>query len=168
MPSIDVAAEFSPDNRHRSPPFPAIHTPPALTRRAARVAVRSGTARTTHLLPPWVGHGVVDRQRIGWGGNARHIGRGMLATPRPFIAFIRRHAGADFRVSFPDFPDCVSSGKTIAEAQKNAERALALQCWRLHHAGAPVPRPSFMHEIAPGGKGPDGLLVLVPPPSAAA
>lgn len=92
----------------------------------------------------------------------------MLATPRPFIAFIRRHAGADFRVSFPDFPDCVSSGKTIAEAQKNAERALALQCWRLHHAGAPVPRPSFMHDIAPGHERPDGLVVLIRPPSAAA
>lgn len=86
---------------------------------------------------------------------------------RPFIAFIRRQSGADFRVSFPDLPDCASSGKTIAEAQKNAERALALHCWRLHHEGAPVPPPSFMHEIAAGRERPDGLLVLIPQPSVA-
>jgi predicted RNase H-like HicB family nuclease len=91
----------------------------------------------------------------------------MLATMRPFIAFIRRQSSADYRVSFPDFPDCATSGKTIAEAHKNAERALALQCWRLHHEGAPVPPPSFMHEIASGGARPEGLLVLVAPPSAA-
>ena len=168
MTATGLAAEFSPGNRHESPPFPAIHTPPALTGSAARVAVRGGTARTNHLLRPWVGHGVVDRQRIGWGGSARHIGRGMLATPRPFIAFIRKQAAADFRVSIPDFPDCVSSGRTIAEAQKNAERALALQCWRLQYAGTPVPRPSYMHEIAADRQQPDALVLLIQPPSAAA
>jgi predicted RNase H-like HicB family nuclease len=87
----------------------------------------------------------------------------MLATPRPFIAFIRREARADFRVSFPDFPDCVSSGKTIVEARRNAERALAVHCWRLRYAGAPLPPPSFMHDIAAAGRLGD-LVMLVPPP----
>jgi predicted RNase H-like HicB family nuclease len=87
----------------------------------------------------------------------------MLATPRPFIAFIRRQARADFRVSFADFPDCISSGRTIAEARRNAERALALHCWKLRYAGAPVPPPSFMHEIATIRR--DELVLLVPPPN---
>ena len=84
---------------------------------------------------------------------------------RPFIAFIRKQSGADFRVSFPDFPDCASSGRTVAEAQRNAERALALQCWKLHHAGAPVPRPLFMHEIDATHTPTDGLVALIAPPS---
>ena len=89
----------------------------------------------------------------------------MLATPRPFIAFIRRQAGSEFRVSFPDFPDCASSGRTIADAKRNAENALASQCWRLRCAGQPLPSPSSMDEIASAGGQTDGLVILVPPPS---
>jgi predicted RNase H-like HicB family nuclease len=87
-----------------------------------------------------------------------------MLTPRPFIAFVRRQTSSQFHVSFPDFPGCVSSGRTIAEAQRNAEGALAMQCWHLRKMGAPVPPPSFMHEIAAGGAPPDALVMLVPPP----
>jgi predicted RNase H-like HicB family nuclease len=89
----------------------------------------------------------------------------MLAASRPFIAFIRREADADFHVSFPDFPGCVSSGRTIAEARRNAESALAAQCWQLYHAGHPVPPPSFIHELASSAAPSDVLVVLVPPPT---
>jgi predicted RNase H-like HicB family nuclease len=89
----------------------------------------------------------------------------MLATPRPFIAVIRRQADCEFHVSFPDFPGCVSSGRTIAEARRNAEQALAAQCWRLHHAGRPVPPPSFIHELRLRGERTEGLVVLVAPPA---
>jgi predicted RNase H-like HicB family nuclease len=85
---------------------------------------------------------------------------------RPFIAFIRKQSGTDYRVSFPDFPGCVSSGRSIGEARKNAERALALQCWRLHHAGAPLPQPRFMHEI--DATRADGLVTLIVPPDVGA
>jgi len=84
---------------------------------------------------------------------------------RPFIAFIRRQSDTDFRVSFPDLPDCASSGKTVAEAQRNAERALALHCLRLRHDGAPLPAPSFMHEIGAERGRVDGLVVLIVPPA---
>jgi predicted RNase H-like HicB family nuclease len=90
----------------------------------------------------------------------------MLATPRPFIAVIRRQAGSEFHVSFPDFPGCVSSGRTIAEARLNAGQALAAQCWRLRHAGRPVPPPSFIHELGRSGARTEGLVVLVAPPAA--
>ncbi len=98
-------------------------------------------------------------------GGAAHgrAARKMLATPRPFIALIRRQADCHFQVSFPDFPGCVSSGKTIAEARHNAEHALAAQCRRLHHAGRPLPLASFIHEL--GGDRTDGLVVLILPPA---
>ena len=105
--------------------------------------------------------GAGDRCIHGWGRAARK----MLATPRPFIALIRRQAASDFHVSFPDFPGCVSSGRTIAEARRNAEHALAAQCWRLRHAGRPVPPPSFIRELGLGGGSTDTLIVLVPPPA---
>jgi len=89
----------------------------------------------------------------------------MSVTPRPFIAVIRRQAGSEFHVSFPDFPGCVSSGKTLAEARRNAEQALAAHCWRLHHAGRPVPPPSFIHELGLNGTRTEGLVVLVAPPA---
>jgi predicted RNase H-like HicB family nuclease len=89
----------------------------------------------------------------------------MLATARPFVAFIRRQAGSDFLVSFPDIPGCVSSGRTIAEARRNAEHALVAHCWQLHHAGRPVPAPSFIHELGLNGGRTEGLVVLVAPPA---
>ena len=88
----------------------------------------------------------------------------MLTTPRPFIALVRRQAASEFCVSFPDLPDCVSSGTTLDEAKRNAEGALALHCWHLTHAGRQVPSPSFMHEIASRGTAPDALVMLVLPP----
>jgi len=87
---------------------------------------------------------------------------------RPFIAFIRRQASADFRASFPDFPDCAASGTTIGEAHRNAERALALHYWRLCQAGIPIPQPSYMHELHARRERTEGLVALIAPPDLAA
>ena len=86
---------------------------------------------------------------------------------RPFIAFIRKQTDRGFRVTFPDLPDCSSAGFTIAEARRNAEHALALHCRRLQRIGAPMPSPSYMHQIAwTPERILDGLVVLVAPPEA--
>jgi predicted RNase H-like HicB family nuclease len=95
-------------------------------------------------------------------------GASCVATIRPFIAFIRKQPGADFSVSFPDFPDCVAAGKTIAEAHKNAGRALALQYWRLCNAGMRIPAPSYMHDLYARRERTDGLVALIAPPDVAA
>ena len=79
---------------------------------------------------------------------------------RPFIAVIRRQSDTDFRASFPDLPGCVASGKTIAEAQKNAELTLAVLC----AAGMPLPKPSYLHELDARRECTDGLVVLIAPP----
>jgi predicted RNase H-like HicB family nuclease len=84
---------------------------------------------------------------------------------RPFIAFIRKQPEAGFRVSFPDLPDCNSSGRTVAEARQNAENALTLHCQRLIRIGVPIPRPSYMHQIAWSQERIlDGLVALIAPP----
>ena len=87
---------------------------------------------------------------------------------RPFIAFIRKQPDTGFGVSFPDLPECRSTGRTIAEARQNAESALASHCRHLLDAGAPVPPPSYMHELAWSGERiTDGLVALIAPPRAA-
>jgi len=87
---------------------------------------------------------------------------------RPFIAFIRKQTDCGFRVSFPDLPDCNSAGLTVAEARQNAEHALTLHCQRLQRIGAPIPQPSYMHQIAwTQERITDGLVVLIAPPEAA-
>jgi predicted RNase H-like HicB family nuclease len=84
---------------------------------------------------------------------------------RPFIAFIRKQPEAGFRVSFPDLPDCNSSGRTVAEARQNAENALTLHCQRLIRIGVPIPCPSYMHQIAWSQERIlDGLVALIAPP----
>jgi predicted RNase H-like HicB family nuclease len=84
---------------------------------------------------------------------------------RPFIAFIRQQPDKGFRVSFPDLPDCNSGGRTIAEARQNAENALTLHCQRLIRIGAPIPHPSYMHQIAwTPERIMDGLVALIAPP----
>jgi len=137
---VDSRAAARP-RRCTSARIPDIHSVVALTRAATRVALR---------------------RRIETGDRRRGEAHGEM---RPFIAFICKQSGAGFRVSFADFPDCASSGRTVAEAQKNAERALALQCWKLHHAGAPVPQPSFMHEIDATHTRTEGLVALIAPPN---
>jgi predicted RNase H-like HicB family nuclease len=86
---------------------------------------------------------------------------------RPFIAFIRKQTDAGFRVSFPDLPECRPTGRTIAEARRNAESALALHCQLLHDTGAAIPPPSYMHELSSSRERTDGLVVLIAPPAAA-
>jgi predicted RNase H-like HicB family nuclease len=85
---------------------------------------------------------------------------------RPFIAFISRQSDGDFHVSFPDFPDCHSGGKSVTEARLNAESALGLHCRRLNDTGTPIPSPSFLHDLGARDARTDGLLLLIPAPDA--
>ena len=84
---------------------------------------------------------------------------------RPFIAFIRKQPDSGFHVSFPDLPDCSSTGRTVAEARQNAESALGLHCQHLNDVGTPLPPPSYMHELAwSRERTMDGLVALIRPP----
>ncbi|HEY1545268.1 MAG TPA: type II toxin-antitoxin system HicB family antitoxin [Xanthobacteraceae bacterium] len=86
---------------------------------------------------------------------------------RPFIAFIRKQTDSGFRVSFPDLPDCNSTGPTIAAAQENAAQALAAHCRHLQEVGSPIPQPSYMHQISwTPERIFDGLVVLIAPAQA--
>lgn len=54
-----------------------------------------------------------------------------------------------FSVYFPDLPGCTSYGKTLSEAQRNAQDALRLHLYGMEQDGDPVPAPSATPEVDP-------------------
>ena len=78
-----------------------------------------------------------------------------------YIGLIRREAGTDYGVSFPDFPGLATAGASLAEAQAMAEEALAFHIEGLAKDGLPVPEPSELDQIVrdPGNR--DGVAIRV-------
>jgi predicted RNase H-like HicB family nuclease len=64
-----------------------------------------------------------------------------------YIAIVHKEARSDFGVSFPDFPGCVTAGKTIDEAKDMAAEALTLHIQGMLEDGDRLPVPSRLEEI---------------------
>lgn len=58
-------------------------------------------------------------------------------------------SGNGFSVYFPDLPGCTSYGKTLSEAQKNAQDALGLHLYGMEQDGDQIPAPSDTPEVDP-------------------
>src|SRR5262249_60123877 len=80
-----------------------------------------------------------------------------------YIAYLHKDRKSDFGVSFPDFPGCVTARKTLDEARRMAEEALALHIDGMAENGEPIPEPSTIDDLAehPGMKGAVAFLVSV-------
>jgi predicted RNase H-like HicB family nuclease len=65
-----------------------------------------------------------------------------------YIAYLHKDRGSDYGVSFPDFPGCITAGRTLDEASRMAEEALALHIRGMMEDGDPVPEPSRLEDIA--------------------
>lgn len=63
-----------------------------------------------------------------------------------YPALIHKDPDSDYGVSFPDFPGCVSAGKTLAEASRFAEEALALHIEGMLEDGDTLPEPMSIQE----------------------
>lgn len=64
-----------------------------------------------------------------------------------YIAIIHKDASSDYGVSFPDFPGCVTAGRSIDEAKEMALDALALHIKGLVADGEKIPPPSKLDGI---------------------
>ena len=64
-----------------------------------------------------------------------------------YIAYLHKDRDSDFGVSFPDFPGCVSAGKTLEEARKMAAEALAFHIAGMIEDGETVPQPSTLDDL---------------------
>jgi predicted RNase H-like HicB family nuclease len=80
-----------------------------------------------------------------------------------YIAYLHKDRKSDFGVSFPDFPGCVTAGKTLDEARRMAAEALSLHIEGMVEDGEPIPEPSTIDDIAddPAMMGAVAFLVSV-------
>jgi predicted RNase H-like HicB family nuclease len=65
-----------------------------------------------------------------------------------YIAYLHKDRDSDYGVSFPDFPGCITAGKTLDEASRLAPKALALHIQGMIEDGDAVPEPSKVDDIA--------------------
>jgi predicted RNase H-like HicB family nuclease len=72
-----------------------------------------------------------------------------------FLALIRKDRTSDYGVDFPDFPGCVTAGRTLEEARELASEALAFHVKGMLEDGLPIPSPSPLDRVNT-----DGAVVL--------
>jgi predicted RNase H-like HicB family nuclease len=94
------------------------------------------------------------------------IKRAMLLNKMDYIAYLHKDRRSDFGVSFPDFPGCVTAGRTLEEARRMAAEALALHVAGMIEDGEVVPEPSNLDVLKndPNLKGAVDVLVGIEPP----
>jgi predicted RNase H-like HicB family nuclease len=85
-----------------------------------------------------------------------------------YIGLIHKDPGSDYGISFPDFPGCVSAGKTVDETRAMGQEALAFHIEGMIEDGEAVPEPSTLEQIMSDPENRGGLAVLVPVETAAA
>jgi predicted RNase H-like HicB family nuclease len=78
-----------------------------------------------------------------------------------YIALMRKEPTTDFGVDFPDFPGCVTAGKTLEEARKMAGEALELHVEGMLEDQAPIPEPSSLDSIMSDPEHRDAVAFLV-------
>ncbi len=67
-----------------------------------------------------------------------------------YIAIIHKDPNSDFGVSFPDFPGCITAGRTLDEAKDMAIEALTGHIEVMRDTGESVPDPSTFDEVMKG------------------
>jgi predicted RNase H-like HicB family nuclease len=84
-----------------------------------------------------------------------------------YIAYLHKDRGSDFGVSFPDFPGCVTAGRTLAEAHAMAAEALKLHIAGMVEDREPIPAPSSLDALKddPAREKAVAVLVRVEPPA---
>jgi predicted RNase H-like HicB family nuclease len=78
-----------------------------------------------------------------------------------YIAYLHKDRKSDFGVSFPDFPGCITAGRTLQEAQQMAVEALSLHIQGMTEDGEEIPEPSSIDALAHDLAHKDGVLFLV-------
>src|SRR5438105_13307431 len=79
-----------------------------------------------------------------------------------YIAYLHKDRNSDFGVSFPDFPGCVTAGKTLEEARRLAVEALALHIAGMVEDGESIPLPSLLDALADDPRMQGSVAFLVP------
>ena len=65
-----------------------------------------------------------------------------------YFAFVHGEKG-NYGVTFPDFPGCVTVGKTFEEVLRMAKEALAFHIEGMQKADEPIPEPTSIGKLGP-------------------
>jgi len=78
-----------------------------------------------------------------------------------YVALLRKQPDSDYGVDFPDFPGCVTAGKTWEDARAMAAEALALHIAGMIEDGEAIPAPSALDDIMTDPHHTDAVAVLI-------
>jgi predicted RNase H-like HicB family nuclease len=78
-----------------------------------------------------------------------------------YIAIIHKEAKSHYGVSFPDFPGCITAGRSVDEAKDLAAEVLAFHVEGLREDGEVIPKPSSLEDIMQSPDFTDGVAFLV-------
>ena len=78
-----------------------------------------------------------------------------------YIAVVHKEPASDYGVSFPDFPGCITAGKTIDAAKDLAYEALLLHLEGLREDGEPLPAPTNLEDIVADPENAEAVAFLV-------
>lgn len=79
-----------------------------------------------------------------------------------YIAYLHKDRDSDFGVSFPDFPGCITAGKTLEEARRMAVEALAFHVEGMVQDSLEIPEPSTLDQLAGDPALRRAVAVLIP------
>jgi predicted RNase H-like HicB family nuclease len=78
-----------------------------------------------------------------------------------YIAVIHKDPASDFGVSFPDFPGCVTAGRSIDDAKDMAQDAISLHIKGMLEDGESIPAPSKLEDIMDDPDYADAAAVII-------
>lgn len=82
-----------------------------------------------------------------------------------YIALLHKDRGSDYGVSFPDFPGCITAGKTLEEARRMAAEALAFHIEGMIEDGEAIPVPSTLDAVMKERENLDAAAFIVAVPT---
>jgi predicted RNase H-like HicB family nuclease len=83
-----------------------------------------------------------------------------------YFALIHKTKRSDFGVSFPDFPGCISAGRSLDEARRMAAEALELHVEGLAEDGHTLPAPTSLEAIMANRANRGAVAIVVDAPGA--
>jgi predicted RNase H-like HicB family nuclease len=78
-----------------------------------------------------------------------------------YIALIHKEENSEFGVSFPDFPGCVTAGKSLDEAAKAASEALGGHIDTMREFGEVIPAPLALDQVLADPENAEATAVVV-------
>ncbi|MCP4653969.1 MAG: type II toxin-antitoxin system HicB family antitoxin [bacterium] len=81
-----------------------------------------------------------------------------------YIALLRKDPDSEHGVDFPDFPGCVTAGKTLDEARRLAEEALRFHVEGMIEDGEALPQPRSLDGVMADPDNQDAVAFLVDVP----